>query len=413
MASLTSAGVLWPQIEELAEFTAEPGAAGVTREVFTAPYMAACQWLAGLMEQAGLAVRSDSFGNLFGRLEGEDPAAAVVMSGSHIDTVPDGGRFDGTLGVLGAIEAVRQLRAGDWRPRRSVEVVAFAGEEPRFGKGCIGSRAMTGTLARDALETLRDRSGTTLAEAMRACGLDPDELAAAQIDPKRVHAFVELHIEQGVVLETRGLPIGLVTHIAAQHAMRVVMRGEPGHAGATPMGLRRDALAAAAEVVLAVERLAQQAPSGTAVGTVGAIGARPGAINVVAGEAELLVDIRDRELGARTETLEALLGEIEAIAARREVGYEIETISSDEPLTASPLVLGAAREACDRLAVEYTEMISGAVHDSIILGRQVPIGMIFVPSRAGVSHSPLEYSEPEDLERGALVLAETLRGLAA
>lgn len=400
------------QIEELARFNRDPAGGGVTREVFTPEYMEAGDHVAALMREAGLAVRSDSFGNLFGRLEGADASAAAVLTGSHIDTVLNAGRYDGVLGVLGAIAAVRSLRAGGWKPRRPVEVVCFAGEEPRFGRGCIGSRAMTGGLTRDELDAFTDLSGTTLAAVLRAAGLDPDRLTEARIDPAAVHAFVELHIEQGIVLESAGIPVGVVTHIAAQHSMRLTLRGEAGHAGATPMALRRDALAGAAEVVVELERLAHEAPGATAVGTVGVISALPGAINVVPGTAELLVDIRDRELGPRTRLVEAFVAAVAAIAGRRGLEHELATISSDAPLACSPGVVAAASAACGELGTPFREIVSGAVHDAIIMGGQVPVGMIFVPSRGGISHSPLEYTAPEEIDRGVEVLAGTLAILA-
>jgi hydantoinase/carbamoylase family amidase len=411
-AGAASSSTIHEQIEELAAFNCDPAGGGITREVFTPEYMAANGYVASLMERAGLTVASDSFGNLFGRLEGSEPSAPAVLSGSHIDTVLNAGRYDGVLGVLGAIEAVRGLAAGGWRPRRSVEVVCFAGEEPRFGKGCIGSRAMTGALTRSDLDSLTDIAGTTLADALRAADLDPDRLAAARIDPSGVHAFVELHIEQGIVLESAGIPVGVVTHIAAQHSMRLSLRGEAGHAGATPMRLRRDALAGAAEVIVALERLALQAASGTAVGTVGVISALPGAINVVPGTAELLVDIRDRELASRTELVDAFVAAVAAIAQRRGLEHELTTISRDVPVACSDHVVAAARTACGELGAGFTEMVSGAVHDAIIMGAQIRIGMIFVPSRGGVSHSPFEYTAPEEIDRGVAVLAGTLAILA-
>ncbi|HWF72166.1 MAG TPA: hydantoinase/carbamoylase family amidase, partial [Solirubrobacteraceae bacterium] len=242
------------QIEQLAQINSDPGAGGITREVFTADYMAATAYVSNLMHEAGLTVRVDPFGNLFGRFEGSDPDAPAVMTGSHIDTTLNAGAYDGVLGVLGAIEAVRQI-AADGVPRRSIEIVVFAGEEPRFGSGCIGSRVLTGRLSRGDLDAMKDRSGVSIAEAMRDVGLDPDRVAEACLDGSKIVAFVELHIEQGSVLEGLGVPIGVVTHIAAPHDMHVTIRGAAAHAGATPMDARRDALAGAVEAAVELERL--------------------------------------------------------------------------------------------------------------------------------------------------------------
>jgi hydantoinase/carbamoylase family amidase len=401
------------QIDELARFTAEPTAPGVTREVFSPTYLAAVEYVRGLMQAAGLATRLDTFGNLFGRMEGAVPGAATVLVGSHIDTVPEGGRYDGVLGVLGAIEAIRMLCEDcGWQGRRPLEVICFAGEEPRFGKGCLGSRALTGTLEDEELERLKDRSGTSLAEAMRAAGLDPERLAEARLDPDGVRAFVELHIEQGRVLEGERMPIGVVSDIAAQHALRLILGGEAGHAGATPMRLRRDALAGAAEVIAAIERIALASSSGATVATVGAIEALPGAVNVVSGEVELLIDVRDRDLAARTAVVEAVAGAIERIATRRGLTPELSTISYDVPVQCDRVVVDAARRACGELELEFLEMTSGAVHDAMIMGEQVPTGMLFVPSRKGISHSPHEHTATEQIELGLAALARTLRILA-
>jgi hydantoinase/carbamoylase family amidase len=399
-------------LDELAEFSSEPASRGVTREVFSAPYMAALEYAGGLMAQAGLAVHTDAFGNLRGRLAGSTAGASAVMAGSHIDTVPNGGRYDGALGVLGAIDAVRVLRAGGWAPQRPVEIVCFAGEQPSFGTGCLGSRAMIGELERSDLDGMRDRCGCSLADAMLAAGLQPSRLAEARIDPAEVHAFVELHIEQGTLLQNAGIDVGVVTHIAAQHSMRLTLRGQAAHAGATPMHLRRDAIAGAAEIMVELERLACQSASPATVATVGAVSAVPGAINVVPGAAELLVDIRDDDLAVRAEVVEVFVGAVAAIAARRGLSYELATISRDEPLNCSRRVIAAARVACDRLSVRCMEMSSGAVHDAMIMGSRIAAGMIFVPSWRGVSHARDEYTAPDEVAVGVRVLAETLRVLA-
>ena len=396
-------------IAELATFNDDPDAGGITREVFTPTYERALEYVAGLMRDAGLGVRRDAFGNLYGRLEGTDPSLPLVRTGSHVDTTLNAGRYDGVVGVLGAIDAVAGLAPG----RRSIEVVAFAGEEPRFGTGCIGSRAVVGNLSREDLDRLVDRDGVSLAAALQGAELDPDAVSSAVWDPAAVHAFVELHIEQGIVLESSGSQVGVVTAIAAPHDLRIRLTGAATHAGATPMALRRDALAGAAEAMVELERLAVGSPSGTTVGTVGVLRLRPGAINVVPGEVELDVDIRDSDPAARQAVVDGLLAVVGVLASRRGLTASVDEIVRDEPAACSPFVVSAAEEACAALGITWRHMISGAYHDALILARRVPVGMLFVPSAGGVSHHPDEHTDPEDIDRGAAVLREVLRRLAA
>jgi hydantoinase/carbamoylase family amidase len=308
---------------------------------------------------------------------------------------------------------VRLLRARGVTPRRPVELVAWAGEEPRFGTGCVGSRAAAGALFRGDLDELRDRAGVSMAEALRGAGFDPDRLAEAELDPAGVHALVELHIEQGAVLEAAGDEIGVVTAIAAPHDFTLVLRGAATHAGATPMGLRRDALTGAAEVVLVVERLARASVSGTTVGTVGVVRARPGAINVVPGDVTLDVDVRDSDAAARAAVVEGILVAAREVAGDRGLGLEVVPIVEDVPVACADEVVAAVEAAAAAAGARARRMISGAYHDAMILGARVPIGMIFVPSRNGISHHPDEFTASGDLDRGVRVLAGALERLAA
>src|SRR5262245_60094886 len=364
------------------------------------------------MTGAGMETRLDAFGNLWGRWEGEEPELPRVLTGSHVDTTLNAGRYDGVVGVLGAIEAVRTLREAGHRPRRSIEVISFAGEEPRFGTGCIGSRALVGQLGGEDLDRMRDRHEISLADALRSAGLDPDRVPDARIDPDGVYAFLELHIEQAAVLEASGEPIGVVTAIAAPHDFRLRLRGAATHAGATPMGLRRDALAGATEVMIELERLARSSPSGTTVGTVGVIRALPGAINVVPGEVELDVDVRDSDLDAREAVVDGLLGAARESAGRRELELEVEPIVRDTPVDCSPTVVDAVAAACEEAGLPFRRMISGAYHDAMIMAAKVPVGMMFVPSAGGISHHPDEYTAPEQIDAGVRVLAGALGRLA-
>jgi hydantoinase/carbamoylase family amidase len=403
---------LHERIDELAQINSGREGGGITREVYTADYDRAVDYISELMREAGLEVRLDSAGNLFGRWPGTAPDEPRVLTGSHFDTTLNAGRFDGVLGVLGAIEAVRELRRAGVEPGRSIEVVGFAGEEPRFGAGCIGSRAMTGAITREQLDEMRDRDGVSVAAAMRERGLDPDRIEDALLDAENVHAFVELHIEQGAVLESSGDEIGVVERIAAPHDLRVTLRGAAMHAGATPMRLRRDALAGAGEIVLELERLALASPSGSTVGTVGVLRVSPGAVNVIPGEVAMDIDVRDSDLEARERVVEALRAKLEDTARRRGLELTVSTLTRDEPAPCSPTVVEAVRDACRELGVKHRAMISGAYHDAMVLGAKVPMGMIFVPSAGGLSHHPDEYTHAPDIDRGVQVLAGALTRLA-
>jgi hydantoinase/carbamoylase family amidase len=405
-------GRLHARIADLATYNDDPAAGGITREIYTRTYAAALERVMTWMREAGLEPRLDAVGNLFGTWTGAEVDAPRVLTGSHVDTTLNAGAYDGVLGVLGAIEAVESLRASGFSPRRGIEVIAWAGEEPRFGTGCVGSRAAAGELTRADLDRLVDRDGVSMASALRLAGFDPDRLAEATIDPAGVHALVELHIEQAIVLETHGEPIGVVEAIAAPHDFRLTFKGAATHAGATPMVLRHDALVGAAEAIVAIERIATDSTSGTTVGTVGTVRAYPGAINVVPGTAVLDVDVRDSDAQAR----EAVVGEIvataQAIAAARGLTVGVAEIVIDTPVDCAPTIIDATVAACEALELSCRRMISGAYHDAMIMGRRIPVGMIFVPSRGGVSHHPDEYTSPHELDQGVAVLAGTLERLA-
>jgi hydantoinase/carbamoylase family amidase len=405
-------GRLHSRIAELATYNDDPDAGGITREVYTRTYAAALERVMAWMREAGLTPGLDAVGNLFGTWVGSEPAAPRVLTGSHVDTTLNAGAYDGVLGVLGAIEAVSSLRERGFVPRRTVEVIAWAGEEPRFGTGCVGSRCAADELTRADLDRLADRDGVSMASALRLAGFDPDRIGDAAIDPATVHALVELHIEQAIVLETGGQPIGVVEAIAAPHDFRLIFEGAATHAGATPMALRHDALVGAAEAIVVIERIARASASGTTVGTVGVVRALPGAINVVPGVVSLDVDVRDSDEPAREAVVDEIVRAAEKICAARGLTVAVEEIVVDTPVSSDPAVIEASVATCKALGLRFHRMTSGAYHDAMIMGRRVPIGMIFVPSRGGVSHHPDEYTSPQELDQGVAVLAGTLERLA-
>ncbi len=399
------------ELEELAQFS-EAAPPAVTRVLFSEADLAARAWLRARYEEAGLVVRVDPVGNVFARWEGTDPSLAPVATGSHIDAIPNAGRFDGTVGVLGALEAVRALRAAGFQPRRPIEIIQFTAEEPtRFGLGCLGSRLLAGTLAAEQAALLRDPEGRGLEDLRAAAGCTGD-LAAVRLPAGACAGFVELHIEQGPILEREGLAIGAVEKIAAPSSARARLIGEGGHAGAVLMPQRHDAGLAAAEIALAVERAARGGGSADAVGTVGVFRVAPGAINSVPHTAWIEIDQRD----TNPATLAQARGEVhraaEEICARRGVQLEWEVINADEPASSAPELVDTVREAARALGLREMPMVSRAYHDTLFMARVCPVTMIFIPCRNGWSHRPDEFAAPSAVAAGVATLAETLRRLA-
>jgi N-carbamoyl-L-amino-acid hydrolase len=395
----------------LAAFTdAEPPA--VTRVLFTPTDMKAREYLGALCREAGLALRTDPIGNMFACWEGSEPGLPAVATGSHYDAIPQAGRFDGTVGILGALEAIRALKRASFQPKRSIELVLFSSEEPtRFGLGCLGSRALCGAMAPEVLRNLRDSEGRGLEEVRLEAGMVGD-LAQVKVAKGHYASFVELHIEQGPILERDLVPIGLVTAIAAPASMRVIMEGEGGHAGAVLMPDRHDALCAAAEIVLAVETAAKSSGSINTVGTVGVCEVSPGAVNSVPSRVRLEVDIRDVELMRRDSVVEGVTRAVDGVCSRRGIRYRLELLNADPPARAAPEVLAALVSACQELGILFKPLVSRAYHDALFMSRIAPTSMIFIPCRDGVSHRPDEYAEPDDIARGAQVLASALARLS-
>jgi allantoate deiminase len=400
---------LWRRLSELAEI-GQSGSGGVTRLSYTDEERSAKDLVASFMEEAGLAVREDAVGNLFGRREGNDPDAPAVLVGSHVDSVYNGGDFDGPLGVLAGIEVVQAMEEEGVRTDRPVEVVAFTDEEgARFSFGMIGSRALAGHLSSGDLEH-QDGDGLSVAQAMRDYGLDPEHVEDARRGQDSLAAYLELHIEQGRVLEAEDLPAGIVTGIAGPVWLRFSLQGESGHAGATPMDRRHDALAAAAEIVGAVEEEASSTSS--AVGTVGQIEARPGGINIIPGRVDFSVDLRDIDVAVRDGVEGRIRERAEEVCARRGAELGIEELQRLDPAPCSEEVRTVISEACEEVGIRPHSLPSGAGHDGMHLASLCPMGMIFVRSKDGISHNPEEWSSKEDCEAGCNVLYRSVLGLA-
>ena len=358
-------------------------------------------------------MRQDAIGNTFARWSGADPAAPAVGTGSHIDAIPNAGKYDGVVGVLGGLEAIRALQASGFRPRNSIELLVFTSEEPtRFGIGCLGSRMLCGGLSPDAARKLKDNDGASLEDVRRGAGMRGD-LEEVKLTPGYYRAFVELHIEQGPLLERQQIPLGVVTNIAAPASFRVTLEGSGGHAGGVLMPDRRDALCAAAELVLAVEDAAKTSAAADTVATVGICEVFPCAVNSIPSRVRLSVDIRDTDAGRRDRAMQKIENAGRAISSHRKVAINTELLNSDAPANCSEVVVAAFARACEKHELKYLAMPSRAYHDSLFMSRIVPTGMLFIPCRGGYSHRPDEYASPEDIARGTLVLAETLAALSA
>lgn len=400
------------EIEELARLS-DGQAPGVTRIVFTATDLQARALLKDRCEKAGLAIRQDPIGNLFARWTGSDASAPAIGTGSHIDAIPNAGKFDGVVGVLGGLEAIRSLRRSGFRPRKSIELLVFTSEEPtRFGIGCLGSRLLSGSLSANAARELTDKDGASLEEVRQKAGFQ-GELEEVKLSSGYYQAFVELHIEQGPLLERQNVPLGIVTHIAAPASLGISVEGAGGHAGGVLMPNRKDALCAAAELILAIENAARNSGAMDSVATVGICEVFPGAVNSIPSRVHLTVDIRDTSLERRDAVMARIRTEREAIAAKRQVSIREDLLNADAPGECAPTIIDALSRSCAKLKQAFIPMVSRAYHDSLFVSRIAPVGMLFIPCRHGYSHRPDEYASPEDIQRGVRVLAETLASLAA
>ncbi len=400
------------EIDELALISENPPPV-VTRILFSKADLRGRAFVKNLCREAGLKIHEDAVGNIFARWEGRDKKLPAVATGSHIDAIPNAGKYDGVVGVLGAIEAIRALKQSGLQPKRSIELIIFTSEEPtRFGIGCLGSRLLGGVLSLDKAASLGDTDGKDL-ENCRKQDNCKGTLASVRLPKNAYSAFVELHIEQGPILEREKTSIGVVEKIAAPSTLRIELTGVGGHAGATLMPGRRDALLAGAEISLAVEKAARISGSPDTVGTTGVFKIEPGAVNSVPCCAHLEIDLRDTDVKTRDKVLVQIEKAVKEICRRRRIGLKMQRVNVDPPAICSPALVKTAINVCQGQGISCKKMISRAYHDSLFMARICPTTMIFIPCRKGYSHRPDEFSSPAQIEKGVRILAGMLAVAAA
>jgi len=408
MAAAISLPRLKSHIETLSTYGRNPDGRGITRSCWSPVHEEARAWLLGRMKAAGLETRVDPAGNTFGMVPGE---GAAVLTGSHIDTVPEGGPLDGALGVLAGLECLQTIKEARLTARRPLAVVAWSDEEGRYG-GLFGSRAFTGKLDLAQIPTLRSVDGELLVDAMARAGFEAARVAEARCDPRTVHAYIELHIEQGPHLEAARIPIGLVEGIVGIRRNRVTFVGEPDHAGTTPMPRRKDAFLGAAEYALKAREHIVRKGSGRSVTNFGRIELQPGVSNIVPARAVLLQEMRELDARILARLDRECVALARAVARRRGLRVVVETLSRTEPARCSPRVMDAVQAACETLRLRWKRMPSGAGHDAQNLASVTEAGMLFIPSRGGRSHRPDEMSDWRAIARGTNALLHTLLRLA-
>jgi len=390
------------RIEKLAEYgkTLE---GGVNRVAFSEEDIQSREYILLLMKEAGLKTRIDEAGNIIGCMEGTDPSFPPIVFGSHTDTVPHGGRFDGAVGVLGAIECVQVLMENSVKTRHPLEVIVFTDEEG----GLIGSKAIIGTLTSEAL-SVTSHSGKTVREGIKALGGNPDALEKAVRKEGDLKAFIEIHIEQGSILASKGIDIGVVEGIVGINWWDVTIEGFANHAGTTPMNRRQDALLAAAHLIISVNQVVNSVP-GRQVGTVGRIGVEPGAPNVIPGKAVMSLELRDLSAEKIDDLFQEIVMEAEVIARKTNTKISFAPIEATAvPTPTHPSIRKIITESAEELGLSYLFMPSGAGHDAQNMAKIAPTGMIFIPSTGGISHSPKEFTPIRDIVNGANVLLHTI-----
>lgn len=400
-----NANRLWNRIDELASIGKnEKGA--ITRFSFTKEDRAAKDLVSMYMKEAGMSVREDEIGNLIGLYEGNVPGAPVIIIGSHVDTVKNGGKFDGALGVLAGIEVVQTLFERGEKLDHPIEVIAFTDEEgSRFNFGMIGSKAMTGKLSQEDLQ-MRDVEGTTIEKAMQHAGYQSTKLSDVQRDPSSITCYLELHIEQGKVLEKSNLPVGIVSGIAGPLWMKFQLVGEAGHAGATPMHMRKDPMTAFGTIVTEVEKIARTYED--TVATVGIVEVKPGGVNIIPGEVLFTIDLRSIDLSTRNKAEEEITEMIEKKSKTFQLLYKKEILQNVEPVLCAKEVQEVMSEKIQQHGYETITLPSGAGHDAMQFKDICPVGMVFVRSKDGISHHYAEFSSKEDCHSGTQILYETV-----
>jgi beta-ureidopropionase / N-carbamoyl-L-amino-acid hydrolase len=401
---------LWADVMALAEIT-DPERP-YTRRSFSGLFLEGRAWLAQRFAEAGLTTRIDTAGNLIGRIEGADPKLGVIAIGSHSDTVPSGGRFDGIAGVAAGLEIVRALRDSRARLDHTIEVIDFLAEEPsEYGLSCVGSRGMTGSLDSVMLD-LTEPTGEKLRDALRRVGGDPDRLNEAKRDD--IRGFLELHIEQGIVLESQSIDVGVVTSIVGIRRIEIVFEGEADHAGTTPMAVRHDALVAAAYTVSSVRRAADGLAEGPDyfVATVGILTVEPSASNIVPGRSRLIIDARTTNPALTRRFVEIVDRESSAHAAAAKVmRASFATLSDGPPAACDPVLRAALQEGARDLGLSEIDIPSGAGHDAAFMSRICSSAMVFTPCRKGKSHAPEEWADREAIAAGAAVILQAVKAL--
>lgn len=399
-------------LETINTFNSTPGF-GTTRVLFTEPELKARAYVKEEMKKIGLNVHEDGIGNIFGILEGTDKDLPPVWTGSHIDTVLNAGMFDGMTGVVAGMEAARIIKESGKKIKRSIAVIVYTSEEPtRFGLCCLGSRALAGRLSYQDTEKIKDENGKTLAEVLKALGYNKDDFSKIQKKKGEVYAAVELHIEQSNNLEKSQKPIGIVKTICAPTNFDVEVIGCQSHAGGTSMSDRTDAYAASAEIALIIEKLAKESKSEYTTATVGKVEVIPNASNVIPGNVNFSIDIRDCEFESKNELIRKLKEEISRIEEKRGIKVNLTLENHDVPMKCDEKILNKIEKSCINQKADYKKLISGAYHDSMFVGEFAPVAMIFVPSKDGISHSPNEWTDFEDISKGTNILTETLYNLS-
>ena len=384
------------------------GETGTNRPAHSPEEKKAFELAASWMKDAGMQTHIDNFGNLIGRLQGADDSLPVLMMGSHLDSQPYGGRFDGVAGVLCAIEVVTTLAENNIVPQRSIEVISFADEEGwRFNKGLYGSKGILGRLDMDDVERI-DKDGISRRQALLDFGCDPAKSSEDEYKPGSIFCYLELHIEQGPVLDIAHKPIGIVTGISGPLWLTVTLKGVAGHTGSVPMPLRKDALLGAAEIIVAVNEIATQDANAPTVGTVATINVFPASRNIIAEEASFTVDLRDIDLDRRNLYEKQLMEKIEAITKKHLLTYSIKEDTNSEPRYCAGWIKDIIKKNCEAMQLDAPELMSGPFHDALALSYTCDYGMIFVRCKDGISHNPLEYASYEDLTTGAEVMYATM-----